>query len=815
MMDKELQKEIAELSKITREKDGGEEYAKAQFNIGTKYLEQGESQKALQAWQSISREDNKSLFAQAQFNNGLIYIQQGDSQKALKAWQSISHEDDCQQFAYAQFNIGVYYEEQGNSQRALEAWQKISRKDDGEIFANAQYKIGMYYQEQGDVHKSLKALQSIFPDDSAAKFVQAQFVIGLIYASQGDKQKSLQVWQNISREDDTKTFAQAQFHIGLNYDDQGDSKKAIETWQNIAREDDIKTFAQAQFYIGLNYEELGDSKTALKAWKSITREDDAKHFAKAQYKIGLTYEKEGKQSEAIQAWNRITLDDGKVEFTFAQLKMGITYYEKYKIEKSWQNIAYLPLVELNKQDFLAKFNYIGMKDSAIKSLKHLESFDLIDTNLNDSVKLLRAMIYFEEKHFCQAKSAFDDVPYNSENRYYAHIYKTILSDEIGNKEGFHRLFQLVDKIRDVLFIKLNAQDTQFERKLAHYTSVPVINNLFKSDNPSDFRLNTINNVNDPTEGQLIFEYLSKNKIAGSVSVFDDDYQAFISCFTLNHDHLNQFRLYGKSEGREATGVSLVFGSEFFNDSLSYHNITSNNDKTDSQSKMITQLSETLITDKKSEITIPLISEETLDNKNFHCLYQKDKKSETPKPKLSKQPVFRCVYVDPQSGFVSIAQRDEITFYRENCFNKNENDIEQSASDWQDYLDFISKKELEVKKLLEDLKNAYQNIDKADRKKHKNLIEDILLPIRYLFKHSAFHEEQECRMIHITTLYNELVQTEFERKFMYINYGENVKSHIKQVYIGLESSSYQPFIMKLLGQDKAKDVHISHSPFRNK
>ena len=707
MMDKELQKEIAELSKITREKDGGEEYAKAQFNIGTKYLEQGESQKALQAWQSISREDNKSLFAQAQFNNGLIYIQQGDSQKALKAWQSISHEDDCQQFAYAQFNIGVYYEEQGNSQRALEAWQ------------------------------------------------------------------------------------------------------------NITREDDIKTFAKANFYIGSKYEELSDTHHALEAWQSISREDDAEQFAKAQYKIGLTYEKEGKQSEAIQAWNRITLDDGKVEFTFAQLKMGITYYEKYKIEKSWQNIAYLPLVELNKQDFLAKFNYIGMKDSAIKSLKHLESFDLIDKNLNDSVKLLRAMIYFEEKHFCQAKSAFDDVPYNSENRYYAHIYKTILSDEIGNKEGFHRLFQLVDKIRDVLFIKLNAQDTQFERKLAHYTSVPVINNLFKSDNPSDFRLNTINNVNDPTEGQLIFEYLSKNKIAGSVSVFDDDYQAFISCFTLNHDHLNQFRLYGKSEGREATGVSLVFGSEFFNDSLSYHNITSNNDKTDSQSKMITQLSETLITDKKSEITIPLISEETLDNKNFHCLYQKDKKSETPKPKLSKQPVFRCVYVDPQSGFVSIAQRDEITFYRENCFNKNENDIEQSASDWQDYLDFISKKELEVKKLLEDLKNAYQNIDKADRKKHKNLIEDILLPIRYLFKHSAFHEEQECRMIHITTLHDELVQTDFDKKFMYINYSEDVKSNIKQVYIGSESSTYQPFIMKLLGQDKAKHVHISHSPFRNK
>ena len=810
----DTQKALEAWQSISRE-DDAETFAKSQLNIGLYYHEKGDIQNALKFWKSISRKDNAEQFGRAQFMIGLEYYKQGDAKEALETWQTISREDDTKTFAQAQFHIGLNYDDQGDSKKAIETWQNIAREDDIKTFAQAQFYIGLNYEELGDSKTALKAWKSITREDDAKHFAKSNLNIGMYYHKQNDTQNAFETWQSISREDDSETFANAQFNIGLKYDEQGDTQKALEAWQNITREDDIKTFAKAQINIGVHYDEQGDTQKALEAWQSISREDDAEQFAKAQYKIGLTYEKEGKQSEAIQAWNRITLDDGKVEFTFAQLKMGITYYEKYKIEKSWQNIAYLPLVELNKQDFLAKFNYIGMKDSAIKSLKHLESFDLIDTNLNDSVKLLRAMIYFEEKHFCQAKSAFDDVPYNSENRYYAHIYKTILSDEIGNKEGFHRLFQLVDKIRDVLFIKLNAQDTQFERKLAHYTSVPVINNLFKSDNPSDFRLNTINNVNDPTEGQLIFEYLSKNKIAGSVSVFDDDYQAFISCFTLNHDHLNQFRLYGKSEGREATGVSLVFGSEFFNDSLSYHNITSNNDKTDSQSKMITQLSETLITDKKSEITIPLISEETLDNKNFHCLYQKDKKSETPKPKLSKQPVFRCVYVDPQSGFVSIAQRDEITFYRENCFNKNENDIEQSASDWQDYLDFISKKELEVKKLLEDLKNAYQNIDKADRKKHKNLIEDILLPIRYLFKHSAFHEEQECRMIHITTLYNELVQTEFERKFMYINYGENVKSHIKQVYIGLESSSYQPFIMKLLGQDKAKDVHISHSPFRNK
>lgn len=667
-----------------------------------------------------------------------------------------------------------------------------------------------------EIQRKIEDLSLITREKDGGKaYAEAQFTIGQIYDEQGNSDKAIEHWNKISRDDDKEMFAKAQFNIGLEYDEQLNTEKVIEHWNKITRNDHKEVFARAQFNVGMKYDKQGNTEKATEYWNKIIRNDDKEVFARAQFNVGSNYRIEGENEKAIQTWNKITRDDDKEVFAQAQFSIALTYYKQYKIEQNWQNVAYLPSSKFNEQGFLVKYNYINTKKSILKSLQHLQSITLVDGKVYSLAKLLEGTVYFEEKQYVQANAAFDSVPLDSEFKYYAYIYKKISSDDIDDKESFHRLFQLVDKIRDVLFIKLNANDTQFERKLAHYTSMTVVNNLFKDDKPSNFRLNTINNVNDPTEGQLIFEYLSKNKLAGSMSVFDDDYQAFISCFTLNHDHLNQFRLYGKSEGREATGVSLVFGGDFFNASLSYHNISSNNDKTNNQSKMITQLSETLITDKKSETTIPLAIKERADNTKSHCLYQQDKESETPKPKLSSQPVFRCVYVDPQSGFVSIAQRDEITFYRENCFNKTENDIEQSASDWQNYLDFISKKELKVKKLLEDLKNAYQNINETNRKKHKDLIEDILLPIRYLFKHSAFHEEQECRMIHITTLYNELVQTEFDRKFMYINYGEDVKSNIKQVYIGSESSTYQPFIMKLLGQDKAKHVHISHSPFRNK
>lgn len=138
--------------------------------------------------------------------------------------------------------------------------------------------------------------------------------------------------------------------------------------------------------------------------------------------------------------------------------------------------------------------------------------------------------------------------------------------------------------------------------MAHYTSTYTTNKLvFKEDNkdrPSAFRLNTINNVNDPSEGKLLTNYLQDIKETSFYKPdFDEKLHAFISCFTFNHDSLNQFRLYGKEDNKEASGVSLVFNKEFFKETDAQSSMTNisidrkiedENDRWDKE-KMIVQL----------------------------------------------------------------------------------------------------------------------------------------------------------------------------------------------------------------------------------
>ena len=78
---RQVQKEIAELSEIIREKDGGKKYAKAQFNIGTKYIEEGNTEKAIEHWNKITRNDDKEVFARAQLNIASQYANKKNKKK--------------------------------------------------------------------------------------------------------------------------------------------------------------------------------------------------------------------------------------------------------------------------------------------------------------------------------------------------------------------------------------------------------------------------------------------------------------------------------------------------------------------------------------------------------------------------------------------------------------------------------------------------------------------------------------------------------------------------------------------------------------
>jgi len=57
-LDEETRKEIEELQKVTREKDGDEAFAEAQATIGEFLIKKKKPEKAIEAWSKVERSDN-------------------------------------------------------------------------------------------------------------------------------------------------------------------------------------------------------------------------------------------------------------------------------------------------------------------------------------------------------------------------------------------------------------------------------------------------------------------------------------------------------------------------------------------------------------------------------------------------------------------------------------------------------------------------------------------------------------------------------------------------------------------------------------
>ena len=107
----------------------------------------------------------------------------------------------------------------------------------------------------------------------------------------------------------------------------------------------------------------------------------------------------------------------------------------------------------------------------------------------------------------------------------------------------------------------------FESKVAHYSRASTAFSLFGDEKngkePSHFRLSTIRGVNDPTEGLVLGKYWAQQGI--SETIHTNDAATFISCFTFNHDSLNQFRLYGKRMDKRQQVLAWCSRKSFFSD----------------------------------------------------------------------------------------------------------------------------------------------------------------------------------------------------------------------------------------------------------
>lgn len=786
-LDEATRKEIEELDKVTREEDGNEKFAKAQLRIGNIFTINRNFENAIKAWKKVNRVDNPEIYTQTQFNIGVAFVESDKDNLALSVFNNIKITDDLHLFSRAQLNIGNIFIRDGDLKSALIAWSNIKRIYSAELYGQAQFNIGLALLKNSDIEEALLAWRNIASEDNAKMYGQAQFNIGVALEKSGNFERALLAWKNITIEDNAKMYGQAQINIGNALVRLDELEAGLDVWRNLKFDNDVKIYALAQLNIGIALKRNNDLQEALVAWNNVKSDYSSETYTKAQLSVGIALEESGDVEKALSIWvNNIKRSNDRKTYAKAQIAIGNTLEETYGIEKALRVWSEVYIEDCPEMYAVAQYK-IGLYF------------------INDNIT----------KAYSDAKKAFGNA--NSAYPYEAYCYEKICdllltpkTETIGEK--LLKLFDRALNIVDILKLDFGQEsdvEKPPERKLAHYTGTYTVDKLLAIDEkinlPSAFRLNTINNVNDPSEGQLLVNYLKNIKEKSfHAPDLDENLHAFISCFTFNHDSLNQFRLYGKQDNKEASGISLVFNKEFF--------------QSHSLLKGLSFLS-------------PKNNIQGLDNQfinqDFSDKVKVFQNSEI-KYRFSKQPVMRCIYLDPASNFIKLAQRNKLTFYREFGGAKVKQEIEgvlkeksKAEVEWAKYKNDIKKKTKCFNKEFKYLKKTYKKvvmekatIGKDDQKflyETKVLLSEILLPLKYMIKHSAFQEEQECRIIYITSLDDEKVKMDFG-KFLYVEYEADVKSHLDKIYIAPAATQYQPYLAKLLCDTNVK-IELSNNPYR--
>ena len=303
--------------------------------------------------------------------------------------------------------------------------------------------------------------------------------------------------------------------------------------------------------------------------------------------------------------------------------------------------------------------------------------------------------------------------------------------------------------------------------LAHYASSSVCNKLFgvvNEDDSSPMRIGSSSYMNDPSEGEGLLELLSLQDLELENKVDCSSHNAFFACFSSRVNDLNQFRLYGKEDGVEASGCCLVFNKN--GDWL-----------------------------KVPDISAPFRS----FLKNLDENSAEFKETDISNVEYEKLPLYQVAY---------IAYKDEYI-------------AEEKCEIWLDNFKFgiclksVDKNSEWHKYRIKKLKEALQQLIKFFKKKanvndeNKNALEYI----RYLFKDFAFRDEEEFRVLKMAEIGSEEIEYCKTTKSIYLPYAD-ISNVVDEVILGTNYEKthirYKAEVFQHQMKQKCPNVKISRS-----
>lgn len=468
------------------------------------------------------------------------------------------------------------------------------------------------------------------------------------------------------------------------------------------------------------------------------------------------------------------------------LESAIKYYEKQlNFAKKWNQLPY------KREEFQANFE-LGrcyLEKHKIKNIISEKEQDDIKKYFERATYLcdeLPAKLFgekFKENQITAIKQYKKELEFILKNyKKYFDLKKEYIQDHLQLNQEYLKLNNSLKEAVTSILAVLSISPIEFKKPLAHYTSPFVCERLLgikqneekqSEIKPSKMRMNSSTYMNDPYEGKSLLDFLGIQENSLENKTEFSSHNAFFACFSARVNDLNQFRLYGKVSGVEASGCCLVFNK------------------------------------RKNWVKEPDISAsyQRLNDKNSLENQETIKNTATTQRPPEDLPLYQVAYI----------------FYRDEYTKQDEYDVfgdipEEEKPSFGIRLKPISndkewhkERENQLKNALIALQKYFKSNDKTEEQKQTD--QSVLEYIRYLFKDYAFRDEEEFRLLQIEELGSKKVQYCHETNSAYVEYAD-ICDKLDEVILGTNyeraGGEQKVEAFRHLLKKKLPHIKVSHS-----
>lgn len=477
------------------------------------------------------------------------------------------------------------------------------------------------------------------------------------------------------------------------------------------------------------------------------------------------------------------------EQIFAQSWLGYCYFEQAKRTKYEDKAEELfekaikhfqERFELHKQ--LTDENEQDLIPDQIRDQFWLGSCYLEQIKRSKSISEAEKFVKQAGEKFSAAYEQLSQLSDEKEKKVWEKIIRPGLRDSYYLNENWHSYFEKKkQEIQESLFKGKTSQPQDAVSTIlavlhippielgftpmAHYTSPHVCHILFGiggNETASPMRLGSSTYMNDPSEGKPLLDLLNQQDLELENKADGASHNAFFTCFSSRVNDLNQFRLYGKEGGVEASGCCLVFNKN--GDWL-----------------------------KESDVSAPFRSLSEMSGQNSDDLPKVDE--------YEKLPLYQVAYVAYKDEYIA-DKKCGIWFLSQ---GKTKFGIRLKPVGNEKWHRFRLKK---LRKSLKDLIRFFKN---------KSAVSDddkeALEYIRYLFKDFAFRDEEEFRLLVIKPIDSEEIEYCEATQSVYIPYAD-IRNQVDEVILGTNyektGNQRKAEVFRYQMKQKCPDVKVSRS-----